>query len=94
MRSKLIVGLADEAAGNRVWDALQHVTGDDSSLTISPSTVTIGASTASVGVTSGRLGFFGAAVTTKPVGITAGAAGVTALVTALGNLGLIGTTTA
>jgi hypothetical protein len=56
--------------------------------------VTIGASTASVGVTSGRLGFFGAAVTTKPVGITAGAAGVTALVTALGNLGLIGTTTA
>lgn len=94
MRSKLIVGLADEAAGNRVWDALQHVTGDDAALTISPATVTVGASTVSVGVASGRVGFFGAAVTTKPVGITAGAAGVTALVNALGNLGLIGTTTA
>lgn len=78
MRSKLIVGLADEAAGNRVWDAVQHTTGASDALTVGGATL--------------KVGFFGATPVVKPTGVTLGAGGVTALQTALANLGLIATT--
>lgn len=84
LKNKLIVGLADEAIGSRVADALQHVTGGTNALTI-------GATSVRVGVSGGSLGFFGAAVTARPSGVTVG--NVTAVANALANLGLIGTTT-
>ena len=91
LKNKLIVGLADEDAGSRVANVIQHTTGSANALTISPATVTVGASTVSLGVSDGRLGFYGAAVTTKPSGVTLNSA--TAIANALANLGLIATTT-
>jgi hypothetical protein len=91
LRNKLIVGLAAEDAGSRVADVVQHCTGTDAALTISPGTLTVGAATVSVGATTGRVGFFGAAVTTRPSGVTLN--NVTSIANALANLGLIATTT-
>jgi hypothetical protein len=85
LKSKLIVGLADEAIGSQVADALQHVTGGTDALTV-------GATKVSLGVSGGSLGFFGAAVTARPAAVTVNATGIAG---ALINLGLIaGTTTA
>jgi hypothetical protein len=83
-RAKLIIGLADEATGGRLHNAVRHVTGSDSALTVSPTSFSVGASTSSIG-------FFGAAVTAKPSGVTLNSA--TAIANALANLGLIATTT-
>jgi len=83
-RAKLVVGLADEAVGGRLHNAVRHLTGSDSALTVSPTSLVLGA-------TSSSVGFFGAAVTAKPAGVTLNSA--TAIANALANLGLIATTT-
>jgi hypothetical protein len=97
-QSDLIIGLANDAVGRRVWDAIQHTTGTTLAMTLSPATLVIGAptasitgSTVSIGNATASLGFYGAAVTTKPSGVTLN--NVTSIAAALVNLGLIATTT-
>jgi len=84
-RNKLIVGLADDDAGQRVYAGTRH-------LTASAAAVPVGASTANVIVGSGttsNIGFFGAAATGRVP--SASVTDVTSLKTALQNYGLIGT---
>jgi|688.fasta_scaffold01588_13 hypothetical protein len=83
LRNTLIVGLASDQFGNQLANSLQHLTGATNALTVGATNITVGASTSS-------LGFYGAAVTAKPTGVTLN--NVTALATALANLGLIATT--
>lgn len=83
LKAKLVIGLADEEIGNRVANALQHVTGGTNALTV-------GATNVRVGVSGGSVGFFGSAVTARPSGVTLNNA--TAIANALANLGLIATT--
>jgi hypothetical protein len=83
LRNTLIVGLASDQFGNQLAKSLQHLTGATNALTVGATNITVGASTSS-------LGFYGAAVTAKPTGVTLN--NVTALATALANLGLIATT--
>lgn len=83
-RAKLVIGLADEAIGSRLHNAVRHVSGSDTAMTVSATNLAVGASTSSIG-------FFGAAVTARPSGVTLNNA--TAIANALANLGLIATTT-
>lgn len=83
-RAKLVVGLADEAIGERLHNAVRHVSGSATAMTVSATNLAVGASTSNIG-------FYGAAVTTKPSGVTLNSA--TAIAAALVNLGLIATTT-
>lgn len=81
LKAKIIVGLADEQIGARVADAIQHVTGTDSALTV-------GGTTLKLGLTGGTIGFFGAAGAVRAT--SAAVTDYASLKTALQNYGLIG----
>ncbi len=81
-RAKLIVGLADEAIGSRLHNAVRHVTGSDSALTVSPTSLVLGTA-------AGSIGFFGAAATVQSTAATVNA---TTLVGILKNYGLLAST--
>ena len=83
-RRKIVIGLADQQAGDEVANVVRHTTGTTNALTI-------GATQLRLGVTGGSVGFFGAAVTARPSGVTLN--NVTSIANALANLGLIATTT-
>jgi hypothetical protein len=82
LKTKLIIGLADEEIGSRVANALQHVTGSSNALTV-------GATTVLVGVTGTTVGFFGSAGAVRQQCTTNS---VTALHACLSNLGLVNST--
>lgn len=81
-RAKLVVGLADEAIGARLHDAVRHVSGSATAMTVSATNLAVGASTSNIG-------FFGAAVTARAA--SAAVTDYASLKVALQNYGLIGT---
>jgi hypothetical protein len=82
VRQKIIIGLADEQAGNEIGNVVRHTTGTSSALTV-------GASTLRLGVTGGTLAFFGGTGSTRAT--SAAVTDFATLKTALQNYGLIGT---
>lgn len=82
LRNKLIVGLADETVGQRVADAIQHVTGNTDALTA-------GATTTRIGVAGGTVAFFGGTGSTRAT--SAAVTDFASLKVALQNYGLVGT---
>ena len=79
IRQKLIVGLADIAAGEDVYAVTRHTTGTSNALTIASTTLRLGA-------TGGTLGFFNANGSTRAT--STGVTDVAGLVTVLRNYGL------
>jgi hypothetical protein len=82
LRNKLIVGVADNDAGQALYAAARHVSANATALTVQAPQVVVGSATTS------QLGFFGAAVTSR-----AASAAVTdylSLKVVLQNYGLIG----
>jgi hypothetical protein len=82
VRQKIIIGLADEQAGNEIGNVVRHTTGTSSALTV-------GATTLRLGVTGGTLAFFGGTGSTRAT--SAAVTDFATLKTALQNYGLIGT---
>lgn len=82
LKTKIIIGLADEEVGARVADAIQHVTGASNS-------VTVGATNTRVGVAGGTVAFFGGTGSTRAT--SAAVTDFATLKVALQNYGLIGT---
>jgi hypothetical protein len=82
LKTKIIIGLADEEIGSRVADAIQHVTGASDA-------VTVGATSTRVGVAGGTVAFFGGTGSTRAT--SAAVTDFATLKTALQNYGLIGT---
>jgi hypothetical protein len=82
LKTKIIIGLADEEIGSRVADAIQHVTGASDA-------VTVGATNTRVGVAGGTVAFFGGTGSTRAT--SAAVTDFGTLKTALQNYGLIGT---
>jgi hypothetical protein len=82
LKTKIIIGLADEEIGSRVADAVQHVTGASDA-------VTVGATSTRVGVAGGTVAFFGGTGSTRAT--SAAVTDFASLKTALQNYGLIGT---
>lgn len=82
VRQKIIIGLADEQAGNEIGNVVRHTTGTSSALTV-------GASTLRLGVTGGTVAFFGGTGSTRAT--SAAVTDFATLKTALQNYGLIGT---
>lgn len=82
VRQKIIIGLADEQAGNEIGNVVRHTTGTSNALTV-------GATTLRLGVTGGTLAFFGGTGSTRAT--SAAVADFATLKTALQNYGLIGT---
>lgn len=82
VRQKIIIGLADEQAGNEIGNVVRHTTGTSNALTV-------GASTLRLGVTGGTLAFFGGTGSTRAT--SAAVTDFATLKTALQNYGLIGT---
>jgi len=82
VRQKIIIGLADEQAGNEIGNVVRHTTGTSNALTV-------GASTLRLGVTGGTLAFFGGTGSTRAT--SAAVTNFDTLKTALQNYGLIGT---
>ncbi len=82
VRQKIIIGLADEQAGNEIGNVVRHTTGTSTALTV-------GASTLRLGVTGGTLAFFGGTGSTRAT--SAAVTDFATLKTALQNYGLIGT---
>jgi hypothetical protein len=82
VRQKIIIGLADEQAGNEIGNVVRHTTGTSNALTV-------GATTLRLGVTGGTLAFFGGTGSTRAT--SAAVTDFGTLKTALQNYGLIGT---
>jgi hypothetical protein len=82
VRQKIIIGLADEQAGNEIGNVVRHTTGTSNALTV-------GASTLRLGVTGGTVAFFGGTGSTRAT--SAAVTDFATLKTALQNYGLIGT---
>ena len=82
VRQKIIIGLADEQAGNEIGNVVRHTTGTSSALTV-------GATTLRLGVTGGTVAFFGGTGSTRAT--SAAVTDFATLKTALQNYGLIGT---
>jgi hypothetical protein len=72
-RNQLIIGLANQALANTIWDSMQNLSGSTGALTV-------GASTAS-------LGFFGTTPATQPV--VPNTSNTTTIANALLALGLV-----
>jgi hypothetical protein len=81
-RAKLIIGLADEQVGERLHNAVRHLSGAAAALTVSPTSLVLGTA-------GGSIGFYGAAATVQSAAATVNA---TTLVGILKNYGLLAST--
>jgi hypothetical protein len=82
IRRKIVIGLADQQAGDEVANVVRHTTGTTNALTI-------GATTLRLGVTGGTVAFFGGTGSTRAT--SAAVTDFATLKTALQAYGLVGT---
>lgn len=82
VRRKIVIGLADQQAGDEVANVVRHTTGTTNALTV-------GSTTLRLGVTGGTVAFFGG--TGSALATSAAVTDFASLKTALQNYGLVGT---
>jgi hypothetical protein len=82
VRRKIVIGLADQQAGDEVANVVRHTTGTTNALTV-------GATTLRLGVAGGTVAFFGGTGSTRAT--SAAVTDFASLKTALQVYGLIGT---
>jgi hypothetical protein len=82
VRRKIVIGLADQQAGDEVGNVVRHTTGTTDALTV-------GATTLRLGVSGGTVAFFGGTGSTRAT--SAAVTDFATLKTALQVYGLIGT---
>jgi hypothetical protein len=81
VRRKIVIGLADQQAGDEVVNVVRHTTGATNALTV-------GSTTLRLGVTGGTVGFFGGAGAVQAT--SASVTDYASLKVALQDYGLIG----
>jgi hypothetical protein len=79
---KIVIGLADQQAGDEVGAVIRHTTGNVTALTVAPTSLRLG-------VTGGTVAFFGGTGSTRAT--SAAVTDFATLKVALQNYGLVGT---